>query len=215
MKSYIEQVAAFHKAFCYAQPEPLEPGFSNEQTNTLRCELLREEINELVTATYDNDRIGILDALCDTVYVHAGAILAWGLRPRYELTGVAVNLRPIPDMDDHLASMLGIVRQMELAASCDLVMQVIQYLQQIESRVGRLVFHWKFERFSDAFDAVHANNLAKIWSDTERNDWHFTAQTGGDLLEFEQTKGGWIARNQGGKIIKPNRHQKVDLTSFV
>ncbi len=107
MKSYLSQVAEFHAAFKYRQPEPIAPDLSDDATNKLRSELIREELLELKQAIVDNSRVDILDALCDTQYVLSGAVLAWGYRSLIENSVASVKLARIHDVDRFIAKMIG------------------------------------------------------------------------------------------------------------
>ncbi len=77
------------------------------------------------------------------------------------------------------------------------------------------MFHFGFERFSDAFAAVHENNMQKIWPQEAVTAWCYASNFGGDRLSFEETIGGFLARNQSGKVIKPTGFGKVDLRRYV
>lgn len=214
--SYLKQVAAFHSVMLYRQPEPREPDLSCKATNELRPKLIKEEVLELKEAIDTNDHVGQLDALCDAQYVLTGAVLAWGFRRLWDCKNHLMRLTKIRDMDAHIAAMLGTNEQMGEAASLGFEMQVFTLLVYLQERLTQAVYELGFMPvFDAAFTAVHENNMGKIWSETAYQDWHFTAQEGGDMLTFEKTTGGYIARNQFGKIIKPSNHTKVDLGRFV
>lgn len=215
-KRFLDQVSEFHRCFLYKQPESIEPDLGDKKTNELRPKLIKEEILELKVAIDSNHRIDQLDALVDIEYVITGAVLAWGFRKLWEAKNHLVRLTRIRDMDGHLSAMLGLNEQMEVAARLGYAMQTFTMLVYIQERLTHAVCDLKFAPvFDEAFAAVHANNLGKIWSETAYQDWHFTSQTGGDMLTFEKSIGGYIARNQFGKIIKPSGHTKVDLGRFV
>jgi predicted HAD superfamily Cof-like phosphohydrolase len=75
-KSTIEQVLEFHNAFGVSFH--LRPHLSDESTNRLRVDLIREETFELERALANRDAVGVLDALTDLQYVLDGAYLAFG-----------------------------------------------------------------------------------------------------------------------------------------
>lgn len=215
MKSYLSQVEEFHVAFAYRQPTPVEPSF-DPATNSLRVDLLREELRELQTGILSDDRTEILDALCDLEYVHAGAVLAWGLRSFFENTKVVIEQRPIPDMERHLVVMFGLLPQLEIAADMQFAAQVLTHLQLFQARLGRLVFHYGFEKFNLAFEAVHANNMLKLWTDEESDiDTKEELNALGVSRFVESFPGKWIAYRNDGKIVKPVRHAKVNLQPFI
>ena len=72
----IEKVKEFHQVF--GHPIKAKPSIDNVSVNTLRCDLLIEEVDELVQALKDGDQIETLDALVDIQYVLDGAFLSLG-----------------------------------------------------------------------------------------------------------------------------------------
>lgn len=77
----LNQVAAFHRTFKHPiEPVPVIPA---EARCRLRVALLEEELRELRQAIEDQDLVGISDALCDLQYVLTGAVLEFGLGPKF------------------------------------------------------------------------------------------------------------------------------------
>ena len=79
---FIKDVKEFHELFGHKISDSID--ISDEKTNKLRVELLSEEIQELSDALEDNDKVEVGDALCDTMYVLAGAILSLGYEDKFE-----------------------------------------------------------------------------------------------------------------------------------
>jgi len=199
---FLNQVAAFHRAFQYRQPEPVAPDLSDKPTNELRPRLLREELHELHDAT---TRVDQLDALCDSQYVLSGAVLAWGYRSLFENHRHTIELRKIHDERGHLAAMLGLVDQMEMAAESNLQMQTLTCLIGLQQHLSRAVYHYGFaECFKDAFDEVHRSNMTKLWDAPKPNG-----------LIFVSSAGKFIARRGDGKIVKPETYSPASLARFV
>lgn len=202
---YLSKVAEFHRAFRYRQPEPIAPDVSDRDTNTLRCSLLREELHELKDA---KARVDELDALCDTQYVLSGAVLAWGYRSLFENTRHVIELRKVRDMEKHIAAMLGIVAQMEAIAEMNFQAQMLTLLIELQSKLQSAIWSYGFTQvFVAAFDEVHANNMDKFFTASERSVH--------PELTYEPTSMGIIGRRADGKIQKPPHHAKVDLSRFV
>lgn len=211
MKSFILQVAEFHRAFQQHQPEPIVPKLTCAATNKLRIELLREELHELREGIQNNDRLEILDALCDSQYVHSGAILAWGFKNMYDEKNVMFRLVKIPDTDAHLAAMFGLLAQMEIAAEGDFQHQVLSCLNGYQSRLAQFVYHFGFAPvFNDAFAEVHRSNMSKLWSDPKgyKADEVYQMQTC-------PIPGKYIAKNEFGKVIKSPEYSPADLAKFI
>jgi len=72
----LDGVRAFHEA--YGLPVKDAPDLSDQRVNTLRINLLQEELDELKDALAENDPVGVLDALTDLQYVLDGAYLSLG-----------------------------------------------------------------------------------------------------------------------------------------
>ena len=77
----LNQVAEFHRTFRHPiEPQPIIP---DERRCRLRVALLAEELRELQQAIDDQDIVEIADALCDLQYVLSGAVLEFGLGPKF------------------------------------------------------------------------------------------------------------------------------------
>ena len=63
----------------YGQEVRTKAGLSDEKTNKLRIELIKEELEELTEAIKQNDLLEVADALTDILYVTYGAGHAFGI----------------------------------------------------------------------------------------------------------------------------------------
>jgi predicted HAD superfamily Cof-like phosphohydrolase len=72
-----EKVGLFMKTF--GQEVKVKAGMSTEKINTLRINLIKEELDELKKAVDDKDILEIADALSDILYVTYGAGHAFGI----------------------------------------------------------------------------------------------------------------------------------------
>ena len=63
----------------YGQEVKNKPEFSNEKTNKLRIDLIKEELEELQQAMKDRNLLEVADALTDILYVTYGAGHAFGI----------------------------------------------------------------------------------------------------------------------------------------
>ena len=63
----------------FGQEVKKKPSFSSEKINSLRYELIKEELNELKEALDNKDLIEVADALTDILYVTYGAGHAFGI----------------------------------------------------------------------------------------------------------------------------------------
>jgi len=72
-----EKVGLFMKTF--GQEVKNKPELSTEKINLLRISLIKEELEELQQAMYENNILEVADALTDILYVTYGAGHAFGI----------------------------------------------------------------------------------------------------------------------------------------
>ena len=75
--SNFNKVKTFMETF--GQEIKNKPSFSSDKINTLRYELIKEELEELKVAMENNDLLEVADALTDILYVTYGAGHAFGI----------------------------------------------------------------------------------------------------------------------------------------
>ena len=75
--SNFEKVKIFMETF--GQEVKNKPSFSSDEINTLRYNLIKEELNELKLALDNKDLLEVADALTDILYVTYGAGHAFGI----------------------------------------------------------------------------------------------------------------------------------------
>ena len=75
--SNFKKVKTFMETF--GQEVKIKPSFSSDKINTLRYELIKEELDELKTAMQNKDLLEVADALTDILYVTYGAGHAFGI----------------------------------------------------------------------------------------------------------------------------------------
>ena len=63
----------------FGQEVKTKPSFSSDKINTLRYDLIKEELEELKIAMENNDLLEVADALTDILYVTYGAGHAFGI----------------------------------------------------------------------------------------------------------------------------------------
>ena len=75
--SNFNKVKAFMKTF--GQEVKTKPSFSTDKINSLRYDLIKEELEELKVAMENKDLLEVADALTDILYVTYGAGHAFGI----------------------------------------------------------------------------------------------------------------------------------------
>ena len=78
----LNDVSKFHNTF--QLPVLEEPTIPEPKRCELRVNLLQEELDELIEALAEKDIVEVADALCDLQYVLSGAILEFGLAPKFK-----------------------------------------------------------------------------------------------------------------------------------
>tara|TARA_B110000971_G_scaffold110434_1_gene113132 strand:- start:2007 stop:2378 length:372 start_codon:yes stop_codon:yes gene_type:complete len=63
----------------FGQEVKIKPSFSTNKINSLRYDLIKEELDELKVAMENNDLLEVADALTDILYVTYGAGHAFGI----------------------------------------------------------------------------------------------------------------------------------------
>ena len=75
--SNFNKVKTFMETF--GQEVEIKPSFSTDKVNSLRFDLIKEELDELKVAIENNDLLEVADALTDILYVTYGAGHAFGI----------------------------------------------------------------------------------------------------------------------------------------
>lgn len=78
--SLLEAVETFHASF--GIPLNQTPSLLSQEEAVLRYSLMREENEEYLEATQENDLLGVADALGDQLFVLCGTMLRHGLQDR-------------------------------------------------------------------------------------------------------------------------------------
>jgi predicted HAD superfamily Cof-like phosphohydrolase len=78
----LNNVAEFHRTFRH--PVLQKPLIPAEDRCQLRLNLLEEELKELQDAVGQGNIVAVADALCDLQYVLSGAVLEFGLGPKFK-----------------------------------------------------------------------------------------------------------------------------------
>ena len=75
--SNFNKVKTFMETF--GQEVKIKPSFNTDKVNSLRYDLIKEELDELKMAIENNDLLEVADALTDILYVTYGAGHAFGI----------------------------------------------------------------------------------------------------------------------------------------
>lgn len=159
----------------------------------LAANLMEEELNETLNATTPEAQ---LDGLCDLLYVTVGAMHAVGFPAYYLMITTKQNFT------GPLAESIKYLRAEEILCRRAHDSIPLACAGLVEAAAG------KFPKFPQAFKAVHAANMSKLWDapDPAREDATFEPTVDGKFIG---------RRKLDGKVIKPPTFKHPDLTQFL
>lgn len=180
-----------------------EPRELTKEEYDFRDTLLREEIRELQYAIVDNNRIEILDALCDIKYVNDGTA---------NMMGVV--------LDDEVCENLFAYVMNDVD---EILILLIESLSDNVSRINNLIyelaylFGFALENFKTALDRVHASNMSKFCLDTKTvgRTQEFYKKQGIDTYVEPKEKVTVVYREGDGKVLKSINYYPVYLEDLV
>lgn len=98
-KSTLEMVEEFHNA--YGCPVLKQPTIPTIERRNLRMSLMREELQELLYSIVNEDMVGIVDGLCDLLYVVYGTAHEFGLGPLLKEAFAEVHRSNMSKLDEN------------------------------------------------------------------------------------------------------------------
>lgn len=201
MKNYQEKVKEFQIAS--GQPVSDVRYEMTKEESEFRDNLLQEEIRELRDAIVDNNRVEILDALCDIKYVNDGTANMIGLKQEDEAFELFYEV---------------------YGESIDSVMQEIsetnvQDVSTINAGIYELsaMLNFTLENFKTALDRVHESNMSKFCYDTKTAErtQEFYAKQGIDTYIEPRNKMTVVYRKGDGKVLKSVEYHPVILNDLI
>lgn len=201
MQNYQLKVREFQ--ILSGQPVDLKRDLTNDELD-FRDSLLREEIRELRDAIVDNNRVEILDALCDIKYVNDGTANMMGFN---QLDFLFENLYISTSYDsvDEIIDELNNINTIDVY-TINLLVYELAYL-----------FNFSLENFKTALDRVHASNMSKFCYDTKTAErtQYFYAKQGIETYVEPREKNTVVYRKEDGKVLKSIEYHPVILNDLV
>lgn len=177
-----------------------------EEERVFRHKLLQEEINELKQAIEDDNRVEILDALCDIKVVNDGTANTIGDSHNDELLESIYYYIDEESIDSVVKELSNI--DIELTNVVNLI--IYQLAQK---------FNFSLETFKEALNRVHESNMSKFCDDEiEANETVIAYEIKDEPVESYYKKNGdkWVVlRKEDNKILKSVLYHAVDLTDLV
>ena len=200
--NYQEKVKEFQLAS--GQPVSDEPRELTKEEYDFRDNLLREEIRELREAIIDNNRVEILDALCDIKYVNDGTANMMG--EETELVEDvfwhnSIFTKPLNNLIDSLSS-----------TECNDVHIINALVGIIASTVG-----FTLENFKEGLKRVHLSNMSKFCYNQAEIDAtiEYYKNKGIEVSPVLREKKTVIYRAEDGKVLKNVNYVPVKLEDLV
>lgn len=208
-----------------------EFNFPSWKTGAFRLRLIDEELNgknELIDSLQNDKPVGVLDGICDVLYVVYGAYATFGLIPlRWTIPTINKNTNPVPPMHrswfisralngayDRLVRGLEIGDQPTISSS----------LRDVVDNIIELSIECGFD-VAGAFDEVHASNMSKFCDSYESanrsiekrlatgNSDYYDASIA--VVEVGDVKYYVIKRHADGKILKGENFFEPDLEKYI
>ena len=202
--NYQSKVREFQRAS--GQPVSDTPRELTKEEYDFRDNLLREEIRELQYAIVDNNRVEILDALCDIKYVNDGTANMVGYKLCDEAYFDGINL-----FDDDKYELLNVFVNYDL--------NDVESIDDINHSCITLtkLFDISVENFKTALDRVHESNMSKFCNDikTAERTREFYAKQGIDTYIEPKEKKFVVYRQGDGKVLKSVEYYPVYLNDLV
>lgn len=203
MANYQEKVREFQIAS--GQPvSDVKRELTKEEAD-FRDNLLQEEIRELREAIVDNNRVEILDALCDIIYVATGTCNAMGIKHVFGFYDDKYGWWA-RSIDVSLDELIFYSKECYCISSVITVCYELAYL-----------FGFTLENFKTALDRVHSSNMSKFCNDiktTERTQ-EFYKNQGIDTYIEPRNKMTVVYRKDDGKVLKSVDYHPVYLEDLV
>jgi predicted HAD superfamily Cof-like phosphohydrolase len=212
-------VAEFHHAF--SQPVLFEPEIPTVDRCNLRIALLREELEELITAIDKKDTVEIADALVDLQYVLSGTVLEFGLQEKFELPSNGFYGRVVPTvictiLSDEIDSLARYI-EFKNIEGIESVIYEFQYVLLLA-----LYSYGLSKKFMPLFEEVHRSNMSKACKDVEEAEqtieWY--KGFGTDCYIHPVSTNGCnevfhVLRDSDRKLLKSIHYSPADLKSII
>lgn len=203
--NYQKKVEEFQRSS--GQPVSDAPRELTKEEYDFRDNLLREEIRELQYAIVDNNRVEILDALCDIKYVNDGTA---------NMVGYKQWDKAYFDLRDCIE---GGVKEELLSVFYNYDLKDTESIDDINHSCITLTkfFDISVENFKTALDRVHESNMSKFCNDikTAERTREFYAKQGIDTYIEPKEKKFIVYRQGDGKVLKSVEYYPVYLNDLV
>lgn len=202
------------KEFQLASGQPVSdvPYELTKDEYDFRDSLLREEIKELRDAIVDNNRVEILDALCDIKYVNDGTANMIGYNQYDDAYYISYGYHPFPTdkyaIESYFQDLDGFSFN-DITESVDDINDAVIVLAKC--------FGFTLENFLTALDRVHLSNMSKFCIDTKTADKtrDFYLSQGIETILEPRNKVTVVYRKEDRKVLKSVEYHPVVLDDLI
>lgn len=203
---YLEMVREFHEAFDIIILDHGET--APEELERLRKDLLIEELEELRLGMKTDDKVEVLDAIIDSVYIMLGSRLSLGVYRQYQedMFRESLSLNSIIDFLKSESPHFLVTIEYDLN---ELFRDVLTYYYGgYNVDLGKL--------FEDAFKEVHRSNMSKACASMEEAE-----KTVDYYLKNKNVKsyikphnGKFLVLREDGKLLKSISYSPANLANL-
>tara|TARA_B110000967_G_C18718482_1_gene476383 strand:- start:178 stop:903 length:726 start_codon:yes stop_codon:yes gene_type:complete len=241
MKTNFEKVIEFNKCFGSYVSSTLNPELfkTNPKIVELKFSLVEEEVNELVDAYNNNNKIEIIDALSDIKYVVYGMAAAFGIHMDNEFRNYLETYGPKPLLQggsnfemihNHYKNSLTPLRTIitviksclentKVNIKCSDITNLKINLCKILYNVNKFGCYININ-LDKSFDIVHQSNMTKVCYSEELAkqtvQWYLDNDKRYNTPCYRQNDYGWIIFNKdSGKILKSIHYIPADFSELL
>jgi len=196
-KILLEKVREFQLSFNHHIGNGIN--FPPEKSCNLRLDLINEEEGEYIKGVKEENKLEIVDGLCDLAYVSAGAYLTFGIKPKTS--------------KDHFVSD---ELYIESCKNKDFI-GVQRYLDYKSKQLKNYIKKHQFKLFLSAFYETHRSNMSKACSSLETAHKTMAQDKYKDIpVEFIQRDGLYfIHKKENSKTIKSIDYSEANFTPYI
>ena len=241
MKTNFEKVIEFNKCFGSYVSSTLNHDLfkTSPKIVELKFSLVEEEVNELVDAYNNNDKIEIIDALSDIKYVVYGMAAAFGIHMDNEFGHYLETYGPKPLLqggtnfemihDHYKNSLTPLTTIINVIKSCLENIKVNIKCSDINNlKINLCKILYNVNKFGSSininldksFDIVHQSNMTKVCYSEELAkqtvQWYLDNDKRYNTPCYRQNDYGWVIFNKDtGKILKSIHYIPADFSTLL
>jgi hypothetical protein len=196
-KKVLETVNEFQISFNHYNGDGII--FPPEKSCNLRLDLINEEEGEYIKGVKEENKLEIVDGLCDLAYVIAGAYLTFGIKPKIS--------------KDHFVSD---ELYIEACKNKDFI-SVQRYLDYKSKQLKNYIKKHQFKSFLSAFYETHRSNMSKACSSLETAHKTMAQEKYKDIpVDFIERDGLYfIHKKENSKTIKSIDYSEANFTPYI